>query len=73
MILYLAGGVTGNLNPVWKRMKAPTLESFCEQMKIFLAGGERRHWVYDPLTKEENNAGFWQGSPRGEMRGGTTR
>lgn len=33
MILYLAGGVSGNLKPAWSKTKEPTTESFIEGLK----------------------------------------
>ena len=55
MILYMAGGVSGNLKPLWKeackRIKeGQTFTNATEDaMKIFLAGGETRHWIHDSL------------------------
>ena len=43
MKIYLAGGISANLNPFFR--------SYCKtkdeglSMKIFLAGGESRHWI----------------------------
>ena len=57
MILYMAGGVSGNLKPLWKetcrRMAVgQTLTNATEDaMKIFLAGGESRHWIQDELLE----------------------
>ena len=57
MILYMAGGVSGNLKPLWKetcqRMaKGQAFTNATEDaMKIFLAGGESRHWIQDELLE----------------------
>lgn len=64
MKLYMAGGVTANLNPFWKetckRMEqGQTYENATEDsMRIFLAGGESRHWIQDELleTQKKNGA-----------------
>lgn len=32
MILYLAGGVSGNLKPAWQKIKEPTPESFIQAL-----------------------------------------
>ena len=59
MKLYMAGGVTANLNPFWKetckRMEqGQTYESATEDsMRIFLAGGESRHWIQDELLETQ--------------------
>ena len=63
MIIYLAGGVTGNLNPVWRKIsRSPEIfmNGFRRVLEDegFLAGGESRHWIlYDavPLTKENED------------------
>lgn len=45
----MAGGVSGNLKPFWKNVSARLAhgkqEAFDEAMKIFLVGGESRHWL----------------------------
>lgn len=40
MKVFLAGGVSANLKPIW---------SSIVNMKLFLAGGESRHWIYDNI------------------------
>ena len=49
MRIYMAGEVSGNLKPFWKNVSARLAhgkqEAFDEAMKIFLAGGESRHWL----------------------------
>lgn len=59
MRLFLAGGITGNLFPYWKNVAKlmvgkPITEAQEEGMKLFLAGGERRHWLQEGLTKEDD-------------------
>ena len=43
MIIYLAGGVSGNLKPAWKRTKQPTAESFIKGLcdENFWQGGSQ--------------------------------
>lgn len=59
MIVYLAGGVSGNLKPFWSAVcKAVDggkkyEEATDESMQIFLAGGERRHYIVDDLLKKK--------------------
>lgn len=52
MILFLAGGVSGNLNPAWKKVARG--ESFMEALRHenFWRGGESRHWVLTSPYKE---------------------
>ncbi len=66
MKLFMAGGVSGNLKPFWKetcrRMaEGRTLTNATEDaIKIFLAGGESRHWIQDELLefqKKKTNYG----------------
>lgn len=51
MRIYLAGGVSGNLKPFWRIVAAMMSqgmsyeEAFDKAMKIYLAGGESRHWI----------------------------
>lgn len=40
MKLYLAGGVSANLKSIWSKIT---------NMKLFLAGGESRHWIYENI------------------------
>lgn len=40
MKIFLAGGVQANLKPIWSKIV---------NMKLFLAGGESRHWIYDNM------------------------
>ena len=47
MRLYMAGAISGNLNGFWHEV--------ARLMKIYLAGGEGRHWLYDPLYKRMND------------------
>ena len=59
MRLFLAGGISGNLFPYWKTVAKlmvgkPITEAQEEAMKLFLAGGERRHWLQEGLTKEDD-------------------
>jgi len=56
MIIYLAGGVSGNLKPAWKNMARGgqiTSTAFIEALRneSFLGGGESRHWIQDELLK----------------------
>lgn len=57
MRIYLAGGVSGNLYPYWKRLVAEEKSGKQEAearetaMKIFLAGGESRHWVHETTVQ----------------------
>ena len=57
--IYLAGGVTGNLNPAWKRMAKTeiTPNGFIKGLidENFWRGGETRHWIQDVTspTKEK--------------------
>ena len=43
MIIYMAGGVSGNLKSAWKAMKENTPEAFVEALKSenFWRGGSR--------------------------------
>lgn len=56
MKIYMAGGVSGNLKPFWRILSAMLQqgieyhEAFDEAMKIFLAGGETRHWIQEGYT-----------------------
>lgn len=62
--IYMAGGVSANLNPFWKETcnrieQGQTYENATEDsMRIFLAGGESRHWIQDELleSKKKNGA-----------------
>ena len=51
MLIFMAGGVSGNLKPFWKHVAAlmqqgyEYREAFDLAMKIFLAGVESRHWI----------------------------
>ena len=59
MKLFMAGGVTGNLNPFWKEAcrnmaeGQPFSNATEDAMKIFLAGGESRHWIQDNLLESQ--------------------
>lgn len=33
MRIFLAGGISGNLKPAWKKTKEPTAESFLEGLR----------------------------------------
>ena len=71
MRMFLAGGITGNLNPFWRCLsqKLKTGQEFKiageEAMRIFLAGGESRHWIHDTLLNKSQEdmqiyiAGTW--------------
>lgn len=62
MRIYLAGGVSANLNPAWKYMAKKeqiTEDGFIEGLKNenFWQGGESRHWIQDlasPIKENEN-------------------
>lgn len=59
MIIYMAGGVSGNLKPAWKAMKENTPEAFVEALKNenFWQGGESRHWIQyatSPIKENED-------------------
>ena len=52
MVIFLAGGVSGNLKPAWQRTaKRPdmSLKTFTEELENegFLAGGESRHFLHE--------------------------
>lgn len=76
MRIFMAGGVSGNLKPFWRYVSTLLLqgmdyrEAFDAAMKVFLAGGESRHWI------QEGYAGLSRGpelaSPPvpGNIRGG---
>ena len=40
MKVFLAGGINANLKPIWSKII---------NMKLFLVGGESRHWIYDNI------------------------
>ena len=78
MRIYLAGGVTGNLNPAWKRMAKTeiTPNGFIKGLmdENFWRGGETRHWIQDvtsPIKENENIYGGYDTVQREEKyRGG---
>lgn len=45
MQLFLAGGVSGNLKPLWKMLANQCAENWDNAVEIFLAGGESRHEI----------------------------
>lgn len=53
MLIFMAGGVSGNLKPFWRYVSAllsqgmDYREAFDAAMKVFLAGGESRHWIME--------------------------
>lgn len=57
MILYMAGGVSGNLKPFWKMVAELTAkgmeyrEAFDCAMKSFLAGVNGRRWIIENYAK----------------------
>lgn len=57
MRIFLAGGVSGNLKPFWSetcsRIKnGQNYKNATEgAMRLFLAGGESRHWIQDELLE----------------------
>lgn len=55
MILYMAGGVSGNLAPFW-RVLAREKISKTQAMRLFLASAESRHWVNDEAVPCGRNA-----------------
>lgn len=57
MIIYLAGGVSGNLKPAWKAMSNVSTNGFVEALinEGFLAGGESRHWIHDEASHKKEN------------------
>lgn len=63
MIIYLAGGVSGNLKPAWNktaRRDDVSLSAFCEELQNenFWQKGESRHSLHDGLSspsKENEN------------------
>lgn len=69
MIIYLAGGVSGNLNPAWKRVAKG--ESFKEALRHenFWQGGESRHWILTSPAKE-NEVIFSESAHDPEVQGG---
>lgn len=63
MILYLAGGVSGNLHPAWSNMARSndiTERGFIEALgnATFWRGGESRHWVQDAASPDKENEGI---------------
>ena len=73
MILYMAGGVSGNLKPLWKeacrRIKEgqPFTNATEDAMRIFLAGGGVK--ALDPrfpsrISKKKRNAALSRRNPR---------
>lgn len=61
MRIFLAGGVSGNLKPFWKdtcslMKNGKTFKEAKEDaMRIFMAGGESRHWIADELLVKKNS------------------
>lgn len=57
MVVFLAGGVSGNLKPAWAKTKEPTPESFIEGLKSenFWQGGESRHWLHEASPVKEKD------------------
>lgn len=58
MILYMAGGVSGNLAPFW-RVLAREKISKTEAMKIFLAGQNGQHRINDTLFLAGAESRHW--------------
>ena len=56
MIIFLAGGVSGNLKPAWHETSEPTPDSFVKALhhENFWQGGESRHWVHEASPVKEN-------------------
>lgn len=66
MKIYLAGAISGNLNPAWRKVAkggAITPSSFIEELvnENFWRGGESRHWIQDATSpikeKDESISG----------------
>lgn len=60
MIIYMAGGISGNLNPCFRNMARKndiTVDGFIRSLvdENFLAGGESRHWLHDTSPIKEND------------------
>ena len=60
MNIFLAGAITANLNPFWKKI-SEILKNNCgrlepsaveEAMNVFLAGGESRHWIHHEILED---------------------
>ena len=83
MRIFLAGGVSGNLNPAWKyaAKQGVSDDNFIQGLihENFWRGGESRHWLHSEVSPiKENELGeecnySWQGSLHGGVGGGTTR
>ena len=63
MKVFLAGGISGNLKPLWtiltKNAKPPFTDKDIEKaMKIFLAGAYSRAWLFDDRVCGEAVAGY---------------
>lgn len=60
MIVFLAGGVSGNLKPAWQKVaKQPdiSLKTFKKELinENFWQGGESRHWIQDATSPTKEN------------------
>ena len=63
MIIFLAGGVSGNLKPAYKSMAESgdiSQKSFIKalQDESFWRGGESRHWLQDVTSPIKENEGI---------------
>lgn len=59
IIIYMAGGISGNLNPCFRNMARKndiTVSGFVGSLidENFLAGGESRHWLHEASPSKEN-------------------
>ena len=58
MRVFLAGGVSGNLNPAWKYMARTEIstDGFVRGLinENFWQGGESRHWLHEASPGKEN-------------------
>lgn len=76
MLIYMAGGVSGNLKPFWKYVSAMLQkgveyrEAFDTGMKIFLAGVESRHWIQEGYADLSCGDEWFAQDSRRIVRGG---
>ena len=76
MLLYMAGGVSGNLKPFWRYCSQMLKQgydyrtAFDEAMKIFLAGVESRHWIQEGYADLSRRSGVATPTVPENIRGG---
>lgn len=70
MKVFMAGGITGNLNPLWRGVSKriangeSLLEASEKEMRVFMADAHTRPWVYETSRWKEDEikaflAGVW--------------